>query len=81
MKHKPEGLLRLARDYTQIDLSPENRSNAIRDAYWVTASRHEWEWTHNEQVNMARYVLWASQRIEAMQHVASGKPLLHDDKP
>jgi hypothetical protein len=70
-------LLRLDRQYTQIDISPELRNRAVRDAYWVTASPHEWVWTPEQQANMARYVLWASQRIEAMQHVASGLPLLH----
>lgn len=71
-------LVRLSRDYTQIDISPEKQGAAIRDAYWVTASPHEWVWTTDQQANMARYVLWASQRIEAMKHIANGKPLLHE---
>lgn len=71
-------LVRLGRDFTQIDISPEKRNAAIRDAYWVTASPHEWEWTNEQAANMARYVLWASQRIEAMKHIANGEPLLHE---
>lgn len=72
------GLVRLSRDYTQISVSEATRSEAIKAAYWVTASPHEWVWTPDQQAAMARYVLWASQRIEAMQHIASGKPLLHE---
>lgn len=71
-------LVRLGRDFTQINVSPEKRSAAIRAAYWVTCSPCEWSWTDEQQADMARYVLWASQRIEAMQHVANGLPLLHE---
>ena len=71
-------LVRLGRDFTQIDIPPEKRSAAISAAYWVTCSPCEWTWTSEQQADMARYVLWASQRIEAMQHIASGKPLLHE---
>ena len=71
-------LVRLGREYTQIDISPEKRNAAISAAYWVTCSPCEWTWTDEQQAAMARYVLWASQRIEAMQHIASGKPLLHE---
>ncbi len=71
-------LVRLSRDYTQIHVSEPDRSEAIKAAYWVTASPHEWVWTPDQQAKMARYVLWASQRIEAMQHIADGKPLLHE---
>lgn len=71
-------LLCLGRNFTQINVSEADRSEAIKAAYWVTASPHEWVWTPDQQEKMARYVLWASQRIEAMQHIASGQPLLHE---
>lgn len=71
-------LLYLGRNFTQINVSEGDRSEAIKAAYWVTASPHEWVWTPDQQAKMARYVLWASQRIEAMQHIANGQPLLHE---
>lgn len=75
---KDDPLLRLSRSYSQIDMVKELRSRAIKDAYWRTCSPHEWTWTRDQMANMALYILWASQRIEAMQHVAEGKPLLHE---
>jgi hypothetical protein len=73
-------LVRLSRDYTQCGLSAKARNNAVRDAHWVTASPHEWVWTPEQQANMARYVLWASQRLEAIRQLAAATPLLHEPK-
>lgn len=73
-------IIRLGRDFTQVHIPPEKRTAAIQAAYWVTASPCEWVWTPEQQADMARYVLWASQRMEAMQHIAEGLPLLHEEE-
>jgi hypothetical protein len=36
---------------------------ALSAAHWVTASPHEWKWTHEQQVAMARYCVGASSRL------------------
>lgn len=37
---------------------------ALDAAIWVTASPHEWVWTHDQQVAMARYCLEAARRLD-----------------
>ena len=71
-------LVRLSRGYTMIHMTPANRVAALHAAYWVTGSACEHTWTEEQQELMARYVLWASQRIEAIEQLASGKPLMHE---
>lgn len=36
---------------------------ALNAAIWVTASPHEWVWTQEQQVAMARYCMDASKRL------------------
>lgn len=36
---------------------------ALNAAIWVTCSPHEWEWTHEQQVAMARYCVEAAKVI------------------
>jgi hypothetical protein len=38
---------------------------AIYSAIYVTCSPHEWEWTHDQQVAMARYCVEASKLIDS----------------
>ena len=71
-------LVRLDRRYTMIHLTPASRSDAVKAAYWVTCSPCEWTWTPEQQALMARYCLWASQRLEAVQQISAGKPLMHE---
>lgn len=39
------------------------KREAMAAAMWVTASPHEWVWTHEQQVAMARYCMYAAQRL------------------
>lgn len=41
-------------------MSKENNKAALDAAIWVTASPHEWVWTQEQQVAMARYCILAS---------------------
>jgi len=71
-------LVRLGREYTQIDMDEKRRRDAVESAHWRTASPHEWEWTPEQQANMALYCLWASQRLEMIDTLASGKLVSHE---
>lgn len=44
-------------------MSNENTKAALDAAIWVTASPHEWVWTQEQQVAMARYCIEASSVI------------------
>jgi hypothetical protein len=70
-------IVNLSSEFTQVSMPKEQREVAIRAAHWVTASPHEWEWSAEEQELMARYCLWAYQRLEAIEHLSSGKAFLH----
>lgn len=37
--------------------------DALGAAVWVTCSPHEWVWTHDQQIAMARYCVEASKRL------------------
>ena len=41
-------------------MSKENTKTALDAAIWVTASPHEWLWTQEQQIAMARYCLLAA---------------------
>lgn len=44
--------------------------DALEAAIWVTASPHEWTWTHEQQIAMARYCVEASRVLsEARQQL------------
>lgn len=57
----------------QVRLTPAERSRAIQAAYLVTLSPHEHTWTLEDQAAMARYTLWAHQRLSAVAQVADGE--------
>jgi hypothetical protein len=71
-------LVRLGKNYTQIQMSPEARKRAVEAAHWRTCSPHEWTWTSEQQADMALYVLWASQRLEMIGRLADGSPVTHE---
>lgn len=73
-QHKP--IVQLSDHITQLDMPAEDRARAIVDAHWVTASPVEWEWTPDQQANMARYILWATQRLAVIAQLVTGEPLL-----
>lgn len=68
-------LVLLGSGYTQIDMSEEARKRAIESAKWRAASPHEWEWTPEQQADMALYVLWACQRLSMIEKIAEGNPI------
>lgn len=41
----------------------ELEKEAIMAAQWVTCSPHEWEWTHEQQIAMARYCMEAARQL------------------
>lgn len=41
----------------------ELEKEAIGAAIWVTCSPHEWEWTHKQQIAMARYCIEAANKL------------------
>lgn len=65
-------IVHLAPDQTSVDLSPEDRKEALQVALWSTASPHEWGWSPRQQALMARYCLWAHQRLAAIGQLADG---------
>lgn len=69
----PTRLVRLGRDFTLIQMSAAERSDALQAAYWRTCSPHEWVWSPNQQAAMALYCLWAAQRLEMLADIATGK--------
>jgi len=62
-------------EQTYVRLDEEARTAAVEAAFWVTASPHEWEWSLDAQAAMARYVLWAYQRLSAIHQLSSGADL------
>ena len=60
-------------EQTRVFMSEEDRRAAIDAAIWVTASPHEWNWSPREQELMARYVLWAHQRLSGIAQLATGE--------
>lgn len=67
----------LAPTQTRLFLGDESRARAFEVAFRVTMSPHEWTWTNDEASDMARYVLWATQRLDAIAQLVSDKDLKH----
>lgn len=65
-KNKEDCIIALREGITRIQMSEEALNAAKDAAMWVTASPHEWKWSIEDQVLMARYVLWAYQRLLAI---------------
>jgi len=62
-------MLRLNNEYTQLHVNQATLKSAVDLAYRVTMSPHEWTWTNEEATEMAQYVLWACQKLEAIDHI------------
>lgn len=52
-----------------IRMTANEQESALNAAIWVTASSHEHAWSQEHQAQMARYVLWAHQRLAAVAQV------------
>jgi hypothetical protein len=68
------GKLLLPTELTLIAFNDETRSSTVQAAMWRTCSPHEWEWTKEQQADMALYVLWAEQRLQILERIAKGEP-------
>lgn len=71
-------LVFLSKRLTQIRMDVSERTEAVTAAYYVTASTCEWTWTIDQQVKMARYCLWAAQRLAVIESLVLGVPLTHE---
>jgi hypothetical protein len=54
---------RLDVDSVRLVGPSDNSQVALAAAIWVTASPHEWKWSQDDQVAMARYCVDASSRL------------------
>lgn len=69
-------------DQTQVFLDHETEKRAINVAFYVTMSEHEHEWSQSDSKAMAKFVLWAHQRLTAIQQVANRNfHLAHEPVP
>lgn len=78
--HVPKPMVYLGDDYTHIAISQNEIRGAIDAAMWLTASPHEWSWTHEQQIMMAKYCLVAHQRLSIMGYVAQAADIAHKPK-
>jgi len=69
--------LNLKPHLTQVNMPAQLRQQAVEAALWVTASPCEWTWTAEQQELMARYCLWAAQRLACIKDLAVGRVLGH----
>jgi hypothetical protein len=77
-ENDPSQLVKLGHGFTQVNMPIEARQKVVESAMWVTCSPHEWTWTGDEQAAMARYCLWASQRLEMINGIAAGDLVTHE---
>ena len=70
----------LHENQTHVSFTESDRKRAFEAAFWVTASPHEWVWTPEQQALMAQFVLWATQRLGAIEQLASGRDLVRGGK-
>lgn len=62
----------LGPEVARVHADPSEREKAIEVALRLTMSPHEWEWSQGEQESMARYVLWAHQRLSGIKQLTDG---------
>lgn len=74
---QPLPIVRLSKEQTSTTMSREARSKAINAAHRATMSPHEHAWTNEEQFQMACFVLWAHQRLLAIDQAVRGE-LIHE---
>lgn len=68
----------ISQTQTQLHFDAERRKRVVEAAHWVTASSHEWEWTPEMQAEMARFCLWAEQRLAAIEQCLQMNDLKHE---
>jgi hypothetical protein len=66
-------VVNLSPSQTDVSITPDQRRAAVYAAIWLSGSPHEWEWSRTDQISMARFVLWAEQRLSAIEQIAGGK--------
>ena len=67
-----DDLILLSPGKTRVECSESTKNEAFHAAYRVVLSPHEHDWTKAEQQSMAHYVLWASQRLAAIEQMVNG---------
>lgn len=70
------GTVSLSASQTCIDCDEETKRLAIGVAFRITMSTCEWTWTDEEAANMANYLLWAHQRLSAIDQCVN-RDLVH----
>lgn len=68
----------LSQEQTQLHFDAERRKDVLNAAMWVTCSPHEWVWTPEQQAEMARFCLWAEQRLAAIEQCLKMDDLKHE---
>lgn len=69
-------VLVLPQAQTDAAMTEVRRDQAITLAMRATESEHEHTWTPEEQVLLAKYVLWAAQRLYLCERTAAGDPMV-----
>lgn len=64
-------IVKLGEDFTHVNIPEETKDLAMNAAFWLTASEHEWVWTKDQQIAMAKYCLWASQQLACIKEIAN----------
>lgn len=54
-------------------------NEAVGAAQWVTASPHEWVWTHDQQVAMARYIMRASRELDLWRWLTENRCIVQEN--
>ena len=57
----------LSKSQAKVAIDDETARRALNAAFWATCSPHECQWSKADQEAMARYVLWACQRLSAIE--------------
>lgn len=77
---EPNPMVYLNDEYTHVTITQDDIRVALDAAMWLMASPHEWTWTHEQQVAMAKYCLAAQQRLSIMSYVARAADIKHRPK-
>ena len=71
-------IVNLSNERTQVGpLTPGQRLEALRLALRVTQSPHEHTWTDEEAATMSHFIMWASQRLNAISQLVKSDDLKH----
>lgn len=75
--HEKQPIVVLSESQTTVLIDLQTEVSALTAAFNVTMSPHEWDWSKEQQVDMARYVLWAHQRLSAISQLTRVNDLKH----